>query len=188
MLRLINAVLALGVFGLFILHTILNVPTLVAYTYISWSHISGMLLFALLLIHAVINVFILIKEAVLRGKEKIYLKINTRSLILIISGVIVLVFMFIHYGSFGYTSSTGEYIVRQPDLVMFLINVIMTIAISLHCVFSLQNASITLGISSKSNVLPIKITAAVLSISFGVVGIVAYCIYYIPSLLFVGVA
>jgi len=188
MLRIINALIALGVFGLYIFHTILNVPTLVAHTYIPWSHIPGMLLFALLFLHGVVSIFIVIKEAVLRGKEKLYLKINARSMILIITGVLVLVLIFIHYVSFGYTSSTGEFILRQPDLTMFIINVILAISISLHCTQSLQNASITLGICSKSNKIPVKVIAVIIPIGLGVVAIVSYCIYYIPSLLSAGVA
>ncbi|HJJ54766.1 MAG TPA: hypothetical protein O0X50_01615 [Methanocorpusculum sp.] len=186
MLRTINSILAILVFGLFVLHTSFNVPTLIWYTYNPWSGIFAEIMMVLMVVHALIGICLAITAAIQRRKERTYLGLNLRTFTLMVTGILMLVLTVIHFYSFGYTLPTGEYVINEPNIQMFLVNILFTVVVTVHLALGLENASITFGMRTHANKMPVRVIVYSIAGVVGAAGIIAYVIYYIPTILGVG--
>jgi hypothetical protein len=98
-------------------------------------------------------------------------------------GILILVLLALHAVSFGYTTSAGEYILRDPQITTLLLQITLTIAAGLHCLISIPKACVTLGLLTREQHMTCaRIAAAAGTLPPVALSLIAFTGYYLPAI------
>ncbi len=182
MLRILNSLLTLPLICLFWIHSIPQSLFLLGYLPFSpdrklWAYLFA----ALLLLHGLISLALALQKY--RRPHRIYPAQNKGFLLQITMGILILVLFALHAVSFGYTTSAGEYILRDPQITILLLQITLTIAAGLHCLISIPKACVTLGLLTREQ----HMTCARIAAAAGTrppvaLSLIAFTGYYLPAI------
>lgn len=122
MLRKINSILTIPIFVLFAVHLILMLGLLTGF--IGFNPDFKMISFALaafVLVHALFGIYFAFERIFLRKRgHKFYPKENKLFRVQLISGIVMLILVFLHTTAYGYTNAEGIFVLRDPSVFYYI--------------------------------------------------------------------
>ena len=181
-IRLINSLLTLPLVCLFWIHVIPLSLFLLGYLSFSPDRKLWAYLFAFLIIlHGILSLALAVQKQILPRKR--YLRENKNFLLQSAAGILILALIALHAVSFGYTTPQGAYTLRDLCITTYLMQILLPLAIGIHCMISIPNLCITLGLITQEHHQRIaRIAAAAITLPPVILSLIAFTGYYLPAL------
>lgn len=186
MLRKINSLLTIPIFLLFIVHLILMAGLLTGILGFNPDFkLFGRMLMPFVLLHAAFGIFFLIQRIVCKKRgQNVYPKQNTIFRVQLLSGIAILILVFIHTTAYGYIGADGSFVLRAPSILYFILESLFALAICTHCAVSFPRMAVTFGlIKNKPGLIKTVKSSMIIFAAIFLIAEIAFCIYYIPPIL-----
>ena len=174
-MRKFNAILAMVITLLFIIHGVLGALTLTGVGHINFKALAWIML-GLIVLHAIIGTFLTIQSLIICKKTGApYFKENSLFWARRISGFAIILFIFFHTTAFGYTTY-GVYRLKYFSAFKLATQLLLLASVSVHLITNIKPALIAFGIKKlKPRASDILLFLAILLVFMAV----SFIIYYI---------
>lgn len=186
MLRKINSFLIIPIILLLISHVVLMAGLLTGTIGFNPDFkIFSKLLLPLVLLHALFGICFMIERIVKKKRgQNTYPKPNTIFRLQMLSGIAMLILVFLHVTAYGYTNAEGVFILRDPSLFYYITESLFALSICVHCAVSFPRMAITFGLiqEGRGMLKLLKTSMILFSILFFVIFAV-FSLYYLPPVI-----
>lgn len=140
-IRKINSILVILIFALLLWHSLCSALYMLGIINYSPSMIkTGRRLFIFVMLHVILSLYLCIKDTLKRRNIKTFFKIQNETKLQIISGIIIGIFVFLHYISYATISMDSNI-----SIIHFVIDNLLFISIIMHLSISIPRLLISLG-------------------------------------------
>jgi hypothetical protein len=186
MLRKINSILTVPIFVLFAVHLILMSGLLTGFVGFNPDFKKiGFALAALVLVHSLFGIYFAFERIFLRKRgQKAYPKENKLFRFQLISGIVMLILVFLHTTAYGYTNAEGIFVLRDPSVFYYITECLLALFVCAHSAVSVPRMAITFGLIKEGKGLLniVKVSTAVFALVF-IFAVFIFSTYYLPSIL-----
>ena len=186
MLRKINSILTIPIYILFAAHLILMSGLLTGFVGFNPDFkIISFALAALVLVHSLFGIYFAFERIFLKKRgQKVYPKENKLFRFQLISGIVMLILVFLHTTAYGYTNAEGIFVLRDPSLFYYITECLLALFVCAHSAVSVPRMAITFGLIKEGKGLLniVKVSTAVFALVF-IFAVFIFSTYYLPSIL-----
>ncbi|MBQ4249911.1 MAG: pilus assembly protein PilX [Clostridia bacterium] len=174
-MRRVNAVLAMAILVMFLIHAVLGALQLIGFGTVTMRAFAWIMM-ALVIVHVVISTVLTVKS-IMTGRETgaFYFRENRLFWARRISGFAVMVLLFFHVAAFSYTDA-GVYRLAWFTTARLITQLLLVASIGVHVISSIKPMLISFGIKSLKERAPEILVALSFILLFAAA---AFIIYYI---------